>query len=357
MTPHHQADRDRKNGTDGGACDALPRDYIVYSEMVVPLSTAGTAWTSSPSGPARAFEQPRPIRGAGRGRDVRRIAMSAGDHPTTAPAAPPARGGEAALDMLTISQLAAYAGVTVRAVRHYHAKGLLPEPERDYSGYRRYDAAAVVELIRIRTLADAGVPLSRVRELLAADEEEFAAAIEDIDRRLRAEIRERQRHRERIVHLAAGDSLALPPEAVAYLDRLRQLGSRASDRLERDAWILVAAQLPEQMPTLMTHKLAQIETPAVTAMYLDLVQAGRLGGRRSAATGVRRPAGGADRGVGRRRGGPRPRSEFAVDDDLAELLDSVFLDSVPIAPRLLELLEERGWTGWTNLERIDPATQ
>ena len=32
--------------------------------------------------------------------------------------------------MLTISQLAAYTGVTVRTVRHYHAKGLLPEPER-----------------------------------------------------------------------------------------------------------------------------------------------------------------------------------------------------------------------------------
>ena len=80
--------------------------------------------------------------------------------------------------MLTISQLAAYAGVTVRAVRHYHAKGLLPEPERDHSGYRRYDAAAVVELIRIRTLAEAGVPLSRVQELLAADDEEFAAAVE-----------------------------------------------------------------------------------------------------------------------------------------------------------------------------------
>jgi DNA-binding transcriptional MerR regulator len=93
--------------------------------------------------------------------------------------------------MLTISQLAAYAGVTVRAVRHYHAKGLLPEPERDHSGYRRYDAAAVVELIRIRTLADAGVPLSRVQQLLAADDEEFAAAVEDIDRRLRVEICER----------------------------------------------------------------------------------------------------------------------------------------------------------------------
>ena len=56
--------------------------------------------------------------------------------------------------MLTIiSQLAAYAGVTVRAVRHYHQIGLLPEPERDASGYRRYGASAVVTLIKIRALA------------------------------------------------------------------------------------------------------------------------------------------------------------------------------------------------------------
>ena len=86
--------------------------------------------------------------------------------------------------MLTIGQLASYAGVTVRAVRHYHAKGLLPEPERDQSGYRRYGATAVVELVRIRILADAGVPLSRVRELLSAGDPAFAAAVERIDRRL-----------------------------------------------------------------------------------------------------------------------------------------------------------------------------
>ncbi len=70
--------------------------------------------------------------------------------------------------MLTISQLAAYAGVTVRAVRHYHQVGLLPEPARDASGYRRYDATDVVRLIRIRTLAEAGVPLARVQDLLDA---------------------------------------------------------------------------------------------------------------------------------------------------------------------------------------------
>jgi DNA-binding transcriptional MerR regulator len=260
--------------------------------------------------------------------------------------------------VLTISQLAAYAGVTIRAVRHYHAKGLLPEPERDHSGYRRYDAAAVVKLIRIRTLADAGVPLARVQELLAAGEEEFAAAVEDIDRRLRAEIRERQRHRERIAQLAAGDSLALPPEAVAYLDRLRQLDlpERAIE-LERDAWILVAAQLPEQMPTLMALKHAQLETPAVTAIYLELVEAADW-----AADDPRLPAF-ADRLVSLIEESAEGWEEydaaggFALDDDLVELLDSVFLDSVPVAPKLLELLKERGWTGWTNLERIAPAKQ
>jgi DNA-binding transcriptional MerR regulator len=260
--------------------------------------------------------------------------------------------------MLTISQLAAYAGVTVRAVRHYHAKGLLPEPERDHSGYRRYDAAAVVELIRIRTLADAGVPLSRVRELLAADDEEFAAAVEDIDRRLRTEIRERQRNRERIAQLAAGDSLALPPEAVAYLDRLRELGiPQRAIELERNAWILVAAQLPEQMPTLMTLKLAQIETPAVTAIYLDLIQAAEW-----EADDPRLPAI-ADRLVvlieesSKEWEGGDAENAFDLDDHLVALLDSIFIESVPVAPRLLTLLEARGWTGWTRLERVSPAAR
>jgi DNA-binding transcriptional MerR regulator len=255
--------------------------------------------------------------------------------------------------MLTISQLAAYAGVTVRAVRHYHAKGLLPEPERDHSGYRRYDAAAVVELIRIRTLADAGVPLSRVRHLLAAGDEEFAAAVEEIDRRLRAEIRERQRHRERIAQLAAGDSLALPPEAVAYLARMRELGFR--ERLievERDSWILIAAQMPDQVPALMEIKHAQIEHPELRRLYLD------IGDLADCAPDDPRLPALADRvaafieaaaadAVGR-------EDEHPVSDDLVALLDTAFLESFPCARRLLELLEDRGWTGWTNIRRRDP---
>ena len=48
---------------------------------------------------------------------------------------------------LTIGQLARHVGVTVRAIRHYHFRGLLAEPARDASGYRRYGAQAVVDLV------------------------------------------------------------------------------------------------------------------------------------------------------------------------------------------------------------------
>ncbi|MFI7588620.1 MerR family transcriptional regulator [Spongisporangium articulatum] len=255
--------------------------------------------------------------------------------------------------MLTIGQLASYAGVTVRAVRHYHAKGLLPEPERDHSGYRRYGAAAVVELIRIRTLAEAGVPLSRVEELLDADPADFAAAVHDIDRRLRQEIDDRQQHRERIAQLAAGDSLALAPEAVAYFERLRELGFRERFvDVERDSWILISAAVPDLVPELMAVKRQQIEDEVVRAFFHELEEAVDVApddprmdeiADRVAAFLETASAAAAD-----------VETHRPLDPDLIDLLDAAFLESFPCAPRLLELLEDRGWTGWTMIERRRP---
>ncbi|WP_329182273.1 MerR family transcriptional regulator (plasmid) [Streptomyces decoyicus] len=255
--------------------------------------------------------------------------------------------------MLTIGELASCAGVTVRAVRHYHAKGLLPEPERDHSGYRRYGADAVVELIKIRILAEAGVPLVRVRELLQADEEKFAMAVADIDKRLRAEIRERQRHREQIARLAAGDNLALPPEVVEFLDRLRALGvDERIVQVERDGWIPLAAHSPERVPEWMARKREQIADPQFIDFYLTLGQA-----------------------LDRTDDDPRlveladqlavyitqvadERGEDYVDDAAIEppfvmLMDILAFDTAPPARRLMELLKKRGWTGWTKLQRVD----
>lgn len=259
--------------------------------------------------------------------------------------------------MLTIGQLASYAGVTRRAVRHYHAKGLLPEPDKDHSGYRRYDAQAAVQLIKIRTMADAGVPLARVRELLVADEAEFAAAVVEIDRRLRAEIRERQRHRERVAQLASGDSLVLPPEAVAYLNRMRELGFRERViEIERDSWILVAAQAPDHVPAMMTLKRHQIEDPVVRQLYLainDIFDCQpddpRLPAFADRVVTFVEAAGAQAQQIAEQ----SPVDNQWLTEDIIDLLDSAFLDSFPAAPRMMELLYERGYTGWTNIQRAE----
>ncbi|MFC4108276.1 MerR family transcriptional regulator [Micromonospora zhanjiangensis] len=256
--------------------------------------------------------------------------------------------------MLTIGELASYAGVTVRTVRHYHAKGLLPEPERDHSGYRRYDATAMVDLIRIRTLAEAGVPLARIRELLRADEEEFAAAVADIDKRLRAEIRQRQRHRERIAHLAAGDNLVLPPMVVDHLDRLRALGvDERIVRVERDGWIPLVARSPERVPEWMARKCEQLDDPQFVGFYFALGQAlDRTDDDPLLVELAEELAVYITQLVDER--GENYVDDTDIEPTLVTLMDTLVFDTVPPARRLIELLKERGWTGWTELKRVDP---
>ncbi|TDD35919.1 MerR family transcriptional regulator [Nonomuraea terrae] len=65
-------------------------------------------------------------------------------------------------------ELAELAGTTVNTIRHYHRLGLLDEPERRYNGYKQYGARDLVRLLRIRRLAELGVPLSQIGEVDAA---------------------------------------------------------------------------------------------------------------------------------------------------------------------------------------------
>jgi len=252
--------------------------------------------------------------------------------------------------MLTISQVAAYAGVTVRAVRHYHQIGLLPEPERDRSGYRTYKAAAVVRLIQIHTLADAGVPLARVQELLDAGPEEFADGVQRIDKDLRAEIRRLQGTRKRLARLAAGEHLALPQSVVGYLDRLRGLGVEEwYIEMERDAWIMVAAQGPPHLiDAVIAKKHEDLDDPDMVKLYsflrgaldwavddpriveiVDIMERLRI---RAVEAGEVGPDG--------------------FDDQFVELMDATMLESSPGAARVVAILEERGWKGWTRIERV-----
>ena len=251
--------------------------------------------------------------------------------------------------MLTISQLAAHVGVTVRSVRHYHQIGLLPEPERDRSGYRSYDAAAVVRLIKIRTLADAGVPLAHVQTLLDASPEAFAQEVQQIDKELRAEIRRLQRNRERLTRLAAGEHLALPRSVVDYLDRLRSLGvDERYIELERDGWILVAARVPHEIDAFIAKKHEDLEDPDMVKLYRVLSESLDWPSDDSRVVEI---ADIMERLMIRAVEAGEVGTDDSFDDPLVDLLDSM-VESAPLAERLLEILQERGWKGWTRIERV-----
>ncbi|MFD3750530.1 MerR family transcriptional regulator [Streptomyces cyaneofuscatus] len=68
-----------------------------------------------------------------------------------------------------IGDAAAFAGTTPRAIRHYHAIGLLPEPERGGDGRRRYGHQDMIRLLWIRRMAGAGITLDDIRDALTAD--------------------------------------------------------------------------------------------------------------------------------------------------------------------------------------------
>lgn len=71
------------------------------------------------------------------------------------------------MNSLTIGQVAKQAGIGVETVRFYEREGLLEQPERMPSGYRRFDEAAILRLRFIRRAKELGFTLTEIRELLS----------------------------------------------------------------------------------------------------------------------------------------------------------------------------------------------
>jgi DNA-binding transcriptional MerR regulator len=206
-----------------------------------------------------------------------------------------------------------------------------------------------VRLIRIRTLADAGVPLARVQELLDACPEEFARGVQEIDKDLRAEIRRLQGNRKRIAELAAGEQLALPQSVVGYLRRLRGLGvDERYIELERDSWIMIAAQVPREIDSIIARTHQELDDPDTVQLYRLLSQAIDWPADEPRIVEI------ADilerqliRAVEAGEAGTGP-----LEDPFVDLLDATAVESSPVAERLRAILEERGWRGWIRVERM-----
>jgi DNA-binding transcriptional MerR regulator len=91
-------------------------------------------------------------------------------------------------------EIADLAGTSLRAVRHYHDVGLLPEPERRSNGYKQYGVPHLVRLLRIKRLVDLGLSLAQIAEL-RDDDHHPQEALRALDADLAATIERLQRIR------------------------------------------------------------------------------------------------------------------------------------------------------------------
>ncbi|MFI1224808.1 MULTISPECIES: MerR family transcriptional regulator [unclassified Streptomyces] len=68
--------------------------------------------------------------------------------------------------LYSIGELARRTGTTVKTVRFYSDRGLVPPADRSPAGYRLYDDGAVARLDLVRTLRDLGVDLASIRKVM-----------------------------------------------------------------------------------------------------------------------------------------------------------------------------------------------
>jgi DNA-binding transcriptional MerR regulator len=68
--------------------------------------------------------------------------------------------------LYSIGDLARRTGLTVKTVRFYADRGIVPPTDRSPAGYRRYDIDAVARLDLVRTLRDLGLDLATIRKVV-----------------------------------------------------------------------------------------------------------------------------------------------------------------------------------------------
>ena len=79
--------------------------------------------------------------------------------------------------MITIKKAASLTGLSVKAIRLYESRGLLPKPERTDAGYRMYSESDIARLQQIRYFREMKFPLTEIAALLDASTEEVQKAM------------------------------------------------------------------------------------------------------------------------------------------------------------------------------------
>jgi DNA-binding transcriptional MerR regulator len=154
---------------------------------------------------------------------------------------------------LSVKEIAEVAGVTPRTVRHYHSIGVLPEPPRDVSGYRRYGGKEVVDLVRIVRLRALGMPLAQIAErgsAADADDVSLTDALGALADELDAEITRLRAARDRLRELAGSETFDQPAMALTRLLQDRGVLGPGDHLRTGEQWVaaVLDALHPEGMP-------------------------------------------------------------------------------------------------------------
>ncbi|MDY6798684.1 MAG: Cd(II)/Pb(II)-responsive transcriptional regulator [Pseudomonadota bacterium] len=94
---------------------------------------------------------------------------------------------------MKIGEVSRKAGIPVETVRYYEKIGLLPEPDRNSSGYRTYHNAHLERLLFIRRCRNLDMAQEEIRELIrmADDPEADCSDVDALLARHLAHVRER----------------------------------------------------------------------------------------------------------------------------------------------------------------------
>ena len=160
----------------------------------------------------------------------------------------------------TVGQLARLTGLTVRALHHYHAIGLLEPSQRSDSGYRLYTQADIVRLYRIQALQRLNLSLTEVAAVLAKDgaplPEMIVQQLDELDDRiekataLRARLTQIREVLRRGGEPVTGDWLAAVELITQYdkycsSEELQRL--LANSNADKDQWRSLLTELREAM--------------------------------------------------------------------------------------------------------------
>jgi len=132
-----------------------------------------------------------------------------------------------AKDGRTISSLAREAGVNVETVRYYERRGLIRQPRRPLSGWRRYDNAALRTIRFVKRAQQLGFTLEQIEDLLTLKKSTSERACARVRGRAQAKleeiddkIRDLMAMREVLAELASACPGSGPAQACPILDAI-----------------------------------------------------------------------------------------------------------------------------------------